>query len=329
MIKINNYLTTFLSIGALFSLILSVSVEKIFPILTKQTLTYCTQLTQSLTIPHIITRLPLLFFMLLIVISITKFIVILVKTYQATYQLEKKVTDRYLFRRTVGQINMQGKVRLIQSEKVFAFCFGLLKPKIYVSTAMVKLLSTAELKAVLLHEKYHVDNRDSLIMALVAVIKTIFPFFPVLSDLFTNYLTEREINADNYATKKMGESTYLINVMKKLLYIPQESFVFAPAIAELSTLETRINALLKRKTKYKHYKTSSILLSMLFGIIFSLVLLSPVQAVELHTSKQDIMLICTDMKQCSSACTSKAVFPGGLKASSVINKTASHPFSQR
>jgi beta-lactamase regulating signal transducer with metallopeptidase domain len=322
MIKINNYLTTFLSIGALFSLILSVSVEKIFPILTKQTLTYCTQLTQSLTIPHIITRLPLLFFMLLIVISITKFIVILVKTYQATYQLEKKVTDRYLFRRTVGQINMQGKVRLIQSEKVFA----LLKPKIYVSTAMVKLLSTAELKAVLLHEKYHVDNRDSLIMALVAVIKTIFPFFPVLSDLFTNYLTEREINADNYATKKMGESTYLINVMKKLLYIPQESFVFAPAIAELSTLETRINALLKRKTKYKHYKTSSILLSMLFGIIFSLVLLSPVQ---LHTSKQDIMLICTDMKQCSSACTSKAVFPGGLKASSVINKTASHPFSQR
>lgn len=329
MIKINKYLTTFLGIGAFFSLLFSISIEKFFPVLTQQTISYCTQFTQSIAIPHILTRLPLLFFLVLIAIGVIKFAFILYKTYVTKHTLEKKITVNHRIHAITKEIGIEGKVKLIENDKIFAFCFGLASPKIYISTSMIKVMNISEVKAILLHEKYHLDNRDSLIMVVVQIIQTIFPFFPILSDVFSNYLIEREINADMYASKVLGEKNSLISVMKKLLYVPQISLAFAPAIAERLSLEPRINALVESKTSYKSYKKFNILISMLCFIVLSLILLAPVQAVELHTNKQDIMLICADTKQCYGACENKTVIPEQLKASSINHKSASFPFSSR
>ncbi|MDP5031189.1 MAG: M56 family metallopeptidase [Paraglaciecola sp.] len=52
--------------------------------------------------------------------------------------------------------------RLIESDALAAWCAGLFFPRVYISTALVKKLTTEQLHAVLAHEYGHVMRRDNL-----------------------------------------------------------------------------------------------------------------------------------------------------------------------
>ena len=89
----------------------------------------------------------------------------------------------------------------IQSEKPFAFCFGIRSPKIYVSSALISLFTKDEFETILCHEKHHLESRDALTLLVAHMVESLFPFFPLLSDLIMAYRTEREMLADRAATQ--------------------------------------------------------------------------------------------------------------------------------
>jgi len=77
-----------------------------------------------------------------------------------------------------------------------AFCAGWLRPRVYVSTAVLDRLSKAELHAVLAHEHHHGALRDPLRLAVSRVLCQALFFLPVLRPLHHRYADEAEITAD-------------------------------------------------------------------------------------------------------------------------------------
>jgi Zn-dependent protease with chaperone function len=58
-----------------------------------------------------------------------------------------------------------GDVLVIEDEFPRAFCAGLLRPRVYVSSGAVALLDEHALRAVLLHERHHMRRHDPLRLA--------------------------------------------------------------------------------------------------------------------------------------------------------------------
>lgn len=164
-------------------------------------------------------------------------------------------------------------------------------------------MSLKELEAILIHEKYHLEHRDGLIMLFATTTKSLFPFFPLFKDLVKNYQIEREVQADHAAIQKVGRPQSLISVLQKLLmYEPIKDLAFMPAMADPDTLEFRIKALVGTTLPAKGYSKFNILLSILSMAILTTLLIVPVQAVEIHDQGVDVMMVCLENNQCASWC---------------------------
>ena len=72
---------------------------------------------------------------------------------------------------------------LIVSPQPRAFCAGLLRPRVYVSTGAVAILDQEALSAVLAHERHHARRRDPLRLAIGRVLARALFFLPGLADL--------------------------------------------------------------------------------------------------------------------------------------------------
>lgn len=91
----------------------------------------------------------------------------------------------------IHELNLTSSVYFFDTHLVSAFTAGILFPKIYVSTGMAARLSEDELKSVMLHEKYHIENRDVLKIFLVEYLADCLFFLPVfrqVSKLYGEYL---------------------------------------------------------------------------------------------------------------------------------------------
>jgi Zn-dependent protease with chaperone function len=88
---------------------------------------------------------------------------------------------------------------LIADEQPRAFCAGLLRPQVYVSTGAVTLLDDDALNAVLAHERHHVRRRDPLRLAVGRVLAQALFFVPGLGDLVAQQQALAELGADETA----------------------------------------------------------------------------------------------------------------------------------
>lgn len=197
---------------------------------------------------------------------------------------------------------MINKTYLIESEKQFAFCLGIRSPRIYISTSLVNGLTIQEVEAVLRHERYHLNNRDTLTMLIASIGGSLLPFFPITSDFLYNYRVEREIRADADAVQGLGDEEPLISVLKKLLRTPAYAAVTASSIADHDTLEPRIQALIKKDVDFKKFKIKHVFISLVSVFIMSIITLAPVQAMEIHHEGVDTMMLCPNNEICINAC---------------------------
>jgi Zn-dependent protease with chaperone function len=101
---------------------------------------------------------------------------------------------------------LRGRVRMVDEEAPFSFAYGLLKPKVVVSSGLVESVSAEELDAVLAHERYHVRNYDPLKVVVVRTLPSAFFFLPVLRELRTRYLAARELEADRRSLERHGRA---------------------------------------------------------------------------------------------------------------------------
>jgi hypothetical protein len=100
-----------------------------------------------------------------------------------------------------------GRVTLIDEAQPQAFCAGLLRPRIYLSTGALRNLGRDELEAVLAHEEHHRMRRDPLRIALARVFSHAFFFLPVLRRLSDRYCAVAELAADDAAVRTTSGPT--------------------------------------------------------------------------------------------------------------------------
>src|SRR5207237_9218309 len=88
---------------------------------------------------------------------------------------------------------------VIADEQPRAFCAGLLRPRVYVSSGAVALLDEAALRAVLAHERHHARRWDPLRLAIARVIARALFFVPGLAELVRRQRAIAEVRADERA----------------------------------------------------------------------------------------------------------------------------------
>lgn len=291
--KINKNLFTFSVLTVFLGIIVLLASQKFLP-LFQRSLYYCQTFIQSLSIriPHQLGYIFPTIFGVVVIAALIKFFFIYIQVQQIRKRMILKSQLNKRFSTLLQKIGINDQTHLVLNDKPFAFCFGIRKPKIYVSTATVSMMTEAELEAILIHEKYHLDNKDTLIMLLATVSQWLFPFFPLISDLLYNYRIEREIKADQETIHKLGDSQILISVLKKLLTQPTITIATASAIVDSDTIEFRIKALVKHDYSYRKFSLINIFLSMIIAVILGGIILVPVHAVESHAESQDVMMVC-------------------------------------
>jgi hypothetical protein len=88
---------------------------------------------------------------------------------------------------------------LIADPQPRAFCAGLFRPRVYVSTGATAILDEAALNAVLAHERHHARRRDPLRFATGRVLAQALFFLPELADLVERQQALAELSADESA----------------------------------------------------------------------------------------------------------------------------------
>jgi BlaR1 peptidase M56 len=131
----------------------------------------------------------------LMALAVLGAVVLLVTVFAATRQVR---AHRRLIRAlpVTGALPGHPSVLVVAANAPMAFCAGWLRPRVYVSTAVLDRLSPGELRAVLAHEHHHGALRDPLRLAIGRVLCTALFFLPVLRPLHDRSAAEAEITAD-------------------------------------------------------------------------------------------------------------------------------------
>lgn len=309
--KSNKYFLIFIGLFLILSISVSLLLYKFFPLLVHHTIYYCREMIHSLSfqVPGGLGMFVFITISITLLVTAVKLFSTFLHIYQFRTNLLKSVSLTPSFMPLLKKIHLVDKVVMAQNDKPFAFCFGIRSPKIYISTKLISLVTASELKTILLHEQYHLEHHDALTLLVANIAASLFPFFPLLSDLITSYRTEREILADKAAIKGNSHKD-LISIFKKLLqYEPDYNLSLIPAIADPQTLDARIRSLLHGI----HYQQAVVLKNVLISLfslgIIGLLMLAPVNAIELHESGHDVMLLCSNTQGCISYCRQTFMSP--------------------
>jgi hypothetical protein len=118
-----------------------------------------------------------------------------------------------------AELGLESHVVLIRLNAPIAFCFGFLKPRICLSTALVELLAPAQIKATLLHEEYHRQRLDPLRILLIETAGAMFFFLPAVREWGEIAKIKLELAADRYAILQAGKPA-LAGALHRLLSYP-------------------------------------------------------------------------------------------------------------
>lgn len=196
--------------------------------------------------------------------------------------LQKKISTPPTLQSVIDYLKLKGSVDLIEDVRNFSFCYGIIKPRIALSTGLLGAIDKHELKAVLLHESYHLKNHDPLKIILAQTTSLMFFFIPILKEIQQYFALSKEIAADNMAIK-YGDKSSLVSVLRKLLVSPAPYFNGIAALASLDGLEKRILYLINNQKKVTFSPSLvNVFLSTII-IVFSFMIVDlPIFAVSAH-----------------------------------------------
>lgn len=119
---------------------------------------------------------------------------------------ELQASRRFQRRLSEEQPQVLHDALLIVDAKPTAFCAGLLRPRVYVSTGAQALLDDGALLAVLAHERHHARRHDPLRLAAGRVLARALFFLPELGDLVQRQQALAELSADESAVSDLPEN---------------------------------------------------------------------------------------------------------------------------
>ncbi|MGH2536346.1 MAG: M56 family metallopeptidase [Candidatus Promineifilaceae bacterium] len=159
------------------------------------------------------------------------------------------------------ELKLEAHLVLAQTDAPLAFCFGLWRPRICLSTGLLELLSPTQLKAALWHEEHHRRRFDPLRLLLIETARAMFFFLPAVREWGELAKIRLELAADSYAVQHTGKSA-LAGALHLLL--ARESVVpvaAGSATAGLSANAARIADLLGERFTPQQISPHSLLRS--------------------------------------------------------------------
>lgn len=165
----------------------------------------------------------------------------------------------------------QDDIRIVEHHQPLAFTVGFRRPKIVLSTGLLRLLDEEELAAVIYHETYHKRHADPLKTFLLSLFASVFWYIPVLMHIRTNYKMIREVLADHYAMDRTGSAAGLGSALLKLLKKGQTAAIVDVAHVSFAdhSINYRIQRILDPKTEIPFFlPTTSVFISL--SVVFLL-----------------------------------------------------------
>lgn len=164
---------------------------------------------------------------------------------------------------------------VVQTERPLVFTHGLLRPKVWLSTGLMRALNDDELEAVLRHEDHHRQVRDPLRILLAQCLSRALFFVPVARDLCDAYTIAKEIAADARATREMGDTLPLASALRKMIAGCPAPELNTPLAGDSGMTEARLLALLDPAHPLPHVPMRRLGLSLLWLSFFVAVSLTP------------------------------------------------------
>lgn len=234
------------------------------PLTLQRALYYCQTALRSITL-HITRTLHVgigIIIILGILALMLKYAAMFVFLSRFKRHLKRSSRSPKKLKMVINRLNLKNKVQLVRNPRPVAFCFGVRRAKIYLSTGLVSLMNAKELEAILYHESYHIYRGSA----------------------------------------KYWEETILISALTKLIkYSFSPAFRFS-AIGRSDTLEQRIKALTGKTVKTRQISSQKILVTFLSLAFFISIILLPVKAVAVGDMDNKVMMVCIENDSCLTWC---------------------------
>jgi Zn-dependent protease with chaperone function len=102
------------------------------------------------------------------------------------------------------RLGLGGRLVTADFDTPFALTYGIVRPRVLLSTGLVAALTDPELAAVLVHERQHLTSRDPLKNVLASAIPARLFYLPVLTRLHARFICGSELAADRAALTACG-----------------------------------------------------------------------------------------------------------------------------
>ncbi len=130
----------------------------------------------------------------------------------------------------------------VAAPEPFACCYGLLRPRILVTSGLTDLLDEQQLAAVLAHEQHHADRRDPARIATLRLLGQFAILFPALRELTDHQAVLTELAADQHAVIRVGRHPTL-GAIHAILSCPRHTLAI-DNVARFDALTARVDRLL-------------------------------------------------------------------------------------
>ena len=141
------------------------------------------------------------------------------------------------------ELGLDARIDVVADPRPFSFTYWFRRPRICVSTALVRRLATDELRAVLIHERYHLRQRDPLRLVIARYFAAGLYVVPVVDELASFYALQKEIAADDDAVRHLGTAPLARALYKLLPDAPDRELGLLMPVTGLSVTEARIERL--------------------------------------------------------------------------------------
>jgi len=156
---------------------------------------------------------------------------------------DKATVPRYLSRMLTEE-RLAHRVDLVEGRAPFAFCHGLIRPRICISRGLIGRLKPSQVRAVLIHEHHHVVNLHPLQGLLFGFVADALFFLPVLADVRDSHEASCELAADRHAIERTGRDALAGAILRMIGHSGLSRSLDGLAVSGLNVTRARVDQIL-------------------------------------------------------------------------------------
>ena len=173
----------------------------------------------------------------------------------------------------LDELGLAAHVDVVEASHPVVFCYGWRAPRILMTTGLVEFLDEPELRGVLAHERYHLEQRDPFKILFARALRDALVFLPLLRDLVENYVVLQEIAADQAALAAGATRDALASALLKLLHSPT---LREASVSAYTPLGARVHHLANPERPFTlHFAWQRVMLSAVAFALISLAIFHP------------------------------------------------------